>query len=170
MEQQGDKNRCCLDPAFSGQASVRGRETWEPISREQEEGLEDLVHRPAQGILLRVRGAHVTLPWVISPVARRRFPAAGNSEESLMSLPFEAVLFPVRQHRAESRATAVWTVCLVDGWTTTGWRMGPINRHHGGQSAGFMDGHARWLPPRELRCVSTDAQGFCWFQYAAADR
>jgi hypothetical protein len=62
------------------------------------------------------------------------------------------------------------TVCLVDGWTTTGWRLGPINRHHGGQSAGFMDGHARWLPPRELRRVSTDAQGFCWFHYAAADR
>jgi prepilin-type processing-associated H-X9-DG protein len=34
---------------------------------------------------------------------------------------------------------------LLDGWTTTGWRLAPIPQHSGGVNAGFLDGHARWL-------------------------
>jgi prepilin-type N-terminal cleavage/methylation domain-containing protein/prepilin-type processing-associated H-X9-DG protein len=62
------------------------------------------------------------------------------------------------------------TVHLLDGWTTTGWRLGPIPRHNGGLNAGFLDGHARWLPVRELTHVETDGRGFYWLHYGTADR
>jgi prepilin-type N-terminal cleavage/methylation domain-containing protein/prepilin-type processing-associated H-X9-DG protein len=62
------------------------------------------------------------------------------------------------------------SVSLVDGWTTTGWRLGPIARHNGGLNAGFLDGHVRWLPVRELGRVDTDGRGSYWFHYASADR
>jgi prepilin-type N-terminal cleavage/methylation domain-containing protein/prepilin-type processing-associated H-X9-DG protein len=64
----------------------------------------------------------------------------------------------------------VETVPLMDGWTTTGWRLGPLLRHDGGLNVAFLDGHVRWLPARELRRVDTDERGFYWFHYAAADR
>jgi prepilin-type processing-associated H-X9-DG protein/prepilin-type N-terminal cleavage/methylation domain-containing protein len=62
------------------------------------------------------------------------------------------------------------TVHLVEGWTTTGWRLGPLVRHGGGLNAGFLDGHARWLPMHELGRVDTDGCGFYWFRYGSADR
>jgi prepilin-type processing-associated H-X9-DG protein/prepilin-type N-terminal cleavage/methylation domain-containing protein len=62
------------------------------------------------------------------------------------------------------------TVQFLDGWTTTGWRMGPLPRHDGGLNVAFLDGHARWLPAGELARVDTDGRGFYWFHYAAADR
>jgi prepilin-type N-terminal cleavage/methylation domain-containing protein/prepilin-type processing-associated H-X9-DG protein len=62
------------------------------------------------------------------------------------------------------------TIHLADGWTTTGWMMGPIPRHGDGLNAGFLDGQARWLPARELRRVMTDDRGHLWLRYAAADR
>jgi prepilin-type N-terminal cleavage/methylation domain-containing protein/prepilin-type processing-associated H-X9-DG protein len=62
------------------------------------------------------------------------------------------------------------TVRLTDGWTTTGWTMGPVPRHGEGVNAGFVDGHARWLPVGELRRVDTDERGFYGWHYAAADR
>jgi prepilin-type N-terminal cleavage/methylation domain-containing protein/prepilin-type processing-associated H-X9-DG protein len=62
------------------------------------------------------------------------------------------------------------TVYLVEGWTTTGWRLGPVPRHRGGLNVAFLDGSARWMPRRELGHVDTDGSGFFWFRYAAADR
>jgi prepilin-type N-terminal cleavage/methylation domain-containing protein len=62
------------------------------------------------------------------------------------------------------------TIDLLDGWTTTGWTLGPIPRHHGGVDAGFVDGHACWLPARELGRVDLDEHGSYRFHYATADR
>jgi prepilin-type processing-associated H-X9-DG protein len=63
------------------------------------------------------------------------------------------------------------TIFLVDGWTTTGWRLGPLPRHWGGLNVGFLDGHARRLPMPELGHVDADENGGrFWFRYAAADR
>jgi prepilin-type processing-associated H-X9-DG protein len=62
------------------------------------------------------------------------------------------------------------TIHLADGWTTTGWTLGPVLRHGEGLNAGFLDGHVGWLPLRALRHVETDGNGAYWFQYAAADR
>jgi prepilin-type N-terminal cleavage/methylation domain-containing protein len=62
------------------------------------------------------------------------------------------------------------TIQLLDGWTTTGWTLGPIPRHRGGVDAGFVDGHAHWLPAKELARLDRDEHGFYRFHYAAADR
>jgi prepilin-type N-terminal cleavage/methylation domain-containing protein/prepilin-type processing-associated H-X9-DG protein len=62
------------------------------------------------------------------------------------------------------------TIHLADGWATTGWTLGPLVRHGEGLNVGFLDGHAGWLPFRELRRVETDGHGAYWFHYAAADR
>jgi prepilin-type N-terminal cleavage/methylation domain-containing protein/prepilin-type processing-associated H-X9-DG protein len=62
------------------------------------------------------------------------------------------------------------TIHLLDGWTTTGWTLGPIPRHGGGLDAGFVDGHARWLPARELARIDLEERGVYRFHYAAADR
>lgn len=73
------------------------------------------------------------------------------------------------------------TIYLVDGWSTTGgvtsdgwsddgWTEQRPLRHGRGTNAGFIDGHARWLPSRALGAVTTDGRGFFWYQYAAADR
>jgi prepilin-type N-terminal cleavage/methylation domain-containing protein/prepilin-type processing-associated H-X9-DG protein len=62
------------------------------------------------------------------------------------------------------------SVALLDGWTTTGWRLGPIPRHSAGLNVGFLDGHASWLPVRELARVDTDGRGSYWFHYGSADR
>jgi prepilin-type N-terminal cleavage/methylation domain-containing protein/prepilin-type processing-associated H-X9-DG protein len=62
------------------------------------------------------------------------------------------------------------SVHLLDGWTTTGWRLGPIPRHSGGLNVGFLDGHAAWLPVRDLARVDTDGRGSYWFHYGSADR
>src|SRR5262249_9309259 len=62
------------------------------------------------------------------------------------------------------------TVSLLDGWTTTGWRLAPIPRHSGGVNAGFLDGHGQWLPVHGLARVDTDGRGHYWFHYASADR
>jgi prepilin-type N-terminal cleavage/methylation domain-containing protein/prepilin-type processing-associated H-X9-DG protein len=59
---------------------------------------------------------------------------------------------------------------LLDGWTTTGWRLGPIWRHRGGLNVGFLDGHSAWLPVRELARVDTDGRASYWFHYGSADR
>jgi hypothetical protein len=87
----------------------------------------------------------------------------GNPEEPYWRWPGPPLSLAAIERPSE-------TVFLVDGWTTTGWQIGPISRHCGGESAGFMDGHALWLPMRELRRVDTDGRGFYWFHYAAADR
>lgn len=65
---------------------------------------------------------------------------------------------------------AAETVFLVDGWTTTGWRLAPLARHRGGLCVGFLDGHGSWLPLRQLASVAGDGHGFFWFHYATADR
>jgi prepilin-type N-terminal cleavage/methylation domain-containing protein/prepilin-type processing-associated H-X9-DG protein len=62
------------------------------------------------------------------------------------------------------------TVFLSEGWTTTGWRLGPLARHRRGLNVGFIDGHARWLLIQELNAVATDGAGRFWFRFAAADR
>jgi prepilin-type processing-associated H-X9-DG protein/prepilin-type N-terminal cleavage/methylation domain-containing protein len=62
------------------------------------------------------------------------------------------------------------TVYLADGWTTTGWTLGPLLRHDEGLNTAFLDGHVSWLLYRKLRRVETDGHGAYWFHYAAADR
>jgi prepilin-type N-terminal cleavage/methylation domain-containing protein len=62
------------------------------------------------------------------------------------------------------------TVHLLDGWTTTGWMLAPIPRHSAGLDAGFVDGHAGWLPARELKRIDRERHGVYRFHYAAADR
>lgn len=62
------------------------------------------------------------------------------------------------------------TVHLLDGWTTTGWRLAPLLRHGAGVSAGFLDGHARRISLEELGRVDSDGDGSYWFRYASADR
>jgi prepilin-type processing-associated H-X9-DG protein/prepilin-type N-terminal cleavage/methylation domain-containing protein len=59
---------------------------------------------------------------------------------------------------------------LLDGWTTTGWRLGPIPRHGGGLNVGFLDGHAAWLSIGEMARLDTDGRGFYWLHFAAADQ
>jgi prepilin-type N-terminal cleavage/methylation domain-containing protein/prepilin-type processing-associated H-X9-DG protein len=62
------------------------------------------------------------------------------------------------------------TILFCDGFTTTEITHGLVLRHQGGLNAACLDGHARWLPPAELRRVDTDGHGFYWRHYAAADR
>lgn len=62
------------------------------------------------------------------------------------------------------------TLFLVDGWTTTGWRLAPIPRHSGGLNGSFLEGHVQWLPVRALARVNTDERSSYWFHYASADR
>jgi len=67
-------------------------------------------------------------------------------------------------------ARPVETIYLLEGWTTTGWRLAPVLRHRAGTNAAFLDGHARWLPAPEIGRVDSDGRGAYWFRYAAADR
>jgi prepilin-type processing-associated H-X9-DG protein len=62
------------------------------------------------------------------------------------------------------------TASLKDGYTATEMSRGFEARHNRGVNVGFLDGHARWLPLRELCREDEDRQGFYWFHYAAADR
>jgi hypothetical protein len=62
------------------------------------------------------------------------------------------------------------TIHLLDGWTTTGWTLAPVPRHRSGLDAGFVDGHACWLPAQELARVDIERHGVYRFHYAAADR
>jgi prepilin-type N-terminal cleavage/methylation domain-containing protein/prepilin-type processing-associated H-X9-DG protein len=62
------------------------------------------------------------------------------------------------------------TISLMDGSTTTVRSRGFEPRHVEGVNAAFLDGHARWLPFRELYRVDRDAEGFHYYHYATADR
>lgn len=62
------------------------------------------------------------------------------------------------------------TIALMDGYTTTTTSRGFEARHHRGVNAAFLDGHAQWLPFRELYRVTDDGRGFYWFYYANAGR
>jgi prepilin-type processing-associated H-X9-DG protein len=62
------------------------------------------------------------------------------------------------------------TFNLMDGYTTTATTWSQIGRHSGGMNTGFVDGHARWLPPEELARTETDGHGFYWLRYAVANR
>jgi len=70
-------------------------------------------------------------------------------------------------------ATVTWptdTISLADGFTTTEITWGLVTRHRGGLSAGFLDGHVRWLTRRDLQRVDTDGHGIYWRHHAAVDR
>jgi prepilin-type N-terminal cleavage/methylation domain-containing protein/prepilin-type processing-associated H-X9-DG protein len=62
------------------------------------------------------------------------------------------------------------TAHVVDGGTTTSVAWRESGQHLDGTNVGFLDGHVRWLPDREMERVDTDGHGFCWLHYAAADR
>jgi prepilin-type processing-associated H-X9-DG protein/prepilin-type N-terminal cleavage/methylation domain-containing protein len=62
------------------------------------------------------------------------------------------------------------TICLMDGFTTTETSWGFEDRHRKGVNAAFLDGHARWLPFKELYHIDTDGQGYHWYRYATIDR
>jgi prepilin-type processing-associated H-X9-DG protein len=62
------------------------------------------------------------------------------------------------------------TILVMDGYTTTTTSRGFEARHHGGVNAAFLDGHARWLPFRELYRVAQDEDGSCFYRYATVDR
>jgi prepilin-type processing-associated H-X9-DG protein len=62
------------------------------------------------------------------------------------------------------------TISMMDGITATERSWGFEARHHGGLNAAFLDGHARWLPRQELYRVETEAEGFSYYRYAAADQ
>jgi prepilin-type N-terminal cleavage/methylation domain-containing protein/prepilin-type processing-associated H-X9-DG protein len=62
------------------------------------------------------------------------------------------------------------TMTLVDGWTTPGWTGMDLRRHTGGMNAGFVDGHARWLPEAEFWRTDHNERQFYWLRYATADR
>jgi prepilin-type processing-associated H-X9-DG protein len=58
---------------------------------------------------------------------------------------------------------------LMDGYTTTLAARFDPTRHHGGMNTFFLDGHARWLMPRDLYRTETDGHGFHWLRTIAAD-
>lgn len=62
------------------------------------------------------------------------------------------------------------TVTLMDGYTTTGSATGWVVRHGVGLNAAFVDGHARWVEPRDFWRVEPDGRGTYRLHYAAADR
>jgi prepilin-type N-terminal cleavage/methylation domain-containing protein/prepilin-type processing-associated H-X9-DG protein len=62
------------------------------------------------------------------------------------------------------------TISLIDGWTTDGWTGVDLRRHRGGMNAGFVDGHARWLPAVEFWRLDSNGRGFFWMHYATSDR
>jgi prepilin-type N-terminal cleavage/methylation domain-containing protein len=73
------------------------------------------------------------------------------------------------------------TLCLLDGWSTTGgstvdrwdatgWTIKQPLRHGCGTNGCFVDGHAHWLPVGQMRRVDTDGSGLYWSHYGAADR
>jgi prepilin-type processing-associated H-X9-DG protein/prepilin-type N-terminal cleavage/methylation domain-containing protein len=62
------------------------------------------------------------------------------------------------------------TIVFLEGWTTTGWRFGPVPRHGEWLNAAFLDGHVGRLPMRALGAVASGESGLFWFRYAAADR
>lgn len=62
------------------------------------------------------------------------------------------------------------TISLMDGYTTTRETSSWIGRHGTGMNACFLDGHVRWLQPRDLARIDTDATGFHWYHYATANR
>jgi prepilin-type processing-associated H-X9-DG protein len=62
------------------------------------------------------------------------------------------------------------TFDLMDSYTTTTLTVGLVRRHHEGVNAGFLDGHAKWLPMDRAFEVSHDRQGDYYYRYIAADR
>jgi prepilin-type processing-associated H-X9-DG protein len=62
------------------------------------------------------------------------------------------------------------TIVLIEGISTIDTAWLETGRHGGGVNAAFLDGHAGWLPPRELERVDTDGRGFHWLRYATIDR
>jgi prepilin-type N-terminal cleavage/methylation domain-containing protein len=62
------------------------------------------------------------------------------------------------------------TILMMDGFTTTQRSVFSIWRHHRGAYAVFHDGHTRWFREQEFYRVDTDARGFVFRHYAAADR
>jgi prepilin-type N-terminal cleavage/methylation domain-containing protein/prepilin-type processing-associated H-X9-DG protein len=59
---------------------------------------------------------------------------------------------------------------FMDGFTSTEIARGFEARHSGGLTLAFLDGHARWMPLRELYRVDSDESGYHWYRYASADR
>jgi prepilin-type N-terminal cleavage/methylation domain-containing protein/prepilin-type processing-associated H-X9-DG protein len=62
------------------------------------------------------------------------------------------------------------TITLLDGWTTANWTGTHLHRHGGGMIAGFVDGHARWLPEGAFWRMDHNERDFYWLHYATADR
>jgi prepilin-type N-terminal cleavage/methylation domain-containing protein/prepilin-type processing-associated H-X9-DG protein len=58
---------------------------------------------------------------------------------------------------------------LMDGFTSTEIARGFEARHSGGLTLAFLDGHARWMPLRELYRIDDDGSGFYWYHYANTD-
>jgi prepilin-type processing-associated H-X9-DG protein len=62
------------------------------------------------------------------------------------------------------------TAHVMDGVTTTQISSREAGRHRDGINVGFLDGHVRWLPDKEIERIDTDERGFYWLRYAAADQ
>jgi hypothetical protein len=58
----------------------------------------------------------------------------------------------------------------MEGRTAPSWTAGAFWRHGGGLNAAFLNGHAHWVPFKELYHVDTYGQGFYWYRYATIDR
>jgi prepilin-type N-terminal cleavage/methylation domain-containing protein/prepilin-type processing-associated H-X9-DG protein len=61
------------------------------------------------------------------------------------------------------------TAHVVDGATTASVAWRESGQHFDGTNVGFLDGHVRWLPDKEMARVDTDGSGHYWLHYASAD-
>jgi prepilin-type N-terminal cleavage/methylation domain-containing protein/prepilin-type processing-associated H-X9-DG protein len=125
-----------------------------------------------------VRGAGITRdPSATEP---RLFPAEGalladyalmtwgpGGDGSLWQPHFQ---WPGPPYTRSHAQRASETICLMDGFTTTETSWGFEDRHRKGVNAAFLDGHARWLPFKELYRVDADREGYHWYRYATIDR
>ncbi len=61
------------------------------------------------------------------------------------------------------------TISLTDGYTTTMVARGLVARHLGGLNAGFLDGHARWLPEGEVYRTEQAKGGMVFYSHISAE-
>jgi len=112
--------------------------------------------RPALAPETEILADYVLLTW-------RQGGRRGDPSEPKMRFPGPPLSLGQVRWPAE---TLQW----MDGWTTTGWTQGLMQRHGRGLNVAFVDGHARWMSEKEFWKVEQEPDGYFWLSYGRADR